>query len=169
MTDTPKLLPCPFCGEGKNLGYDATQDAIMCFDCLCAGPEHASQQQSIAAWNRRHDAAVSAARKEGWDADLISEQRIKYESVAARVSVGKASQQEACDAIVALCRDNERLAVIAGRWRKDAASLDILRDMLLDMLWALDNAAAILSAHGLESTMADPRPAARKWIAETTP
>lgn len=66
-----------------------------------------------------HEAAVAAARKEGIDSDLISEKRIKYEALAARISVGKASQQEACDAIMQLCRDNERLAVIAGRLRAE--------------------------------------------------
>ena len=68
-----------------------------------------------------HEAAVAAARKEGMDSDLISEKRIKYEALAARISVGKASQQEACDAIMQLCRDNERLAVIAGRLREEAS------------------------------------------------
>lgn len=51
----------------------------------------------------------------------ISDQRMKYEQLCARIAVGKASQQDAIDAIQNLCADNERLAVIAGKRR---AALD---------------------------------------------
>lgn len=44
-----------------------------------------------------------------------SEQREEYEKIAARISVGKASQDDAVQAILQLCRDNERLAVICGK------------------------------------------------------
>lgn len=54
--------------------------------------------------------------------ELVSAQRIKYEKLAASISVGKASQQEACDAIMQLCRDNERLAVISGKARAETAA-----------------------------------------------
>jgi hypothetical protein len=51
--------------------------------------------------------------------------------------------------------------------RRDAAAkLVMAREAVRDLLWSLDNAAAILSSHGLESTMADPRPEARATLAE---
>ena len=62
--------------------------------------------------------------------ELISEQRIKYEALAARISIGKASQQEATDAIMQLCRDNERLAVIAGRNRAKLEAAEKLAEAM---------------------------------------
>lgn len=61
--------------------------------------------------------AVTAPQGVDADDDMVSEQRIKYEKLCAQISVGKASQQDAVDAIVQLCRDNERLAVLAGKAR----------------------------------------------------
>lgn len=52
------------------------------------------------------------------DSAIRSEQREKYEKLCGRLSVGKASQQEAIDAINALCRDNERLALLRGKSRE---------------------------------------------------
>ena len=65
------------------------------------------------------------------DNELISEQRIKYEKLAARIAVGKASQQEATDAIMQLCGDNERLAVISG---KACAEAQAAQAMVMDRL-----------------------------------
>jgi len=46
------------------------------------------------------------------DSTIPSEKRAAYEKLAARVSVGKASQDEASQAIMALCKANERLALL---------------------------------------------------------
>jgi hypothetical protein len=48
-----------------------------------------------------------------------------------------------------------------------AAAPDLL-DAAKDALWALDNAAAILSVQGLESTLSDPRIALRAAIAKAS-
>ena len=45
------------------------------------------------------------------DGTVHSDQREKYERLCARIAAGKASQQDAVDAIRQLCRDNERLAL----------------------------------------------------------
>lgn len=45
------------------------------------------------------------------DGTIHSDQREKYERLCARIAAGKASQQDAVDAIRQLCRDNERLAL----------------------------------------------------------
>jgi hypothetical protein len=45
------------------------------------------------------------------DSTITSDQRAKYEALCARLSVGKASEREAINAIRQLCRDNERLAL----------------------------------------------------------
>ena len=45
------------------------------------------------------------------DSIIHSDQREKYERLCARIAAGKASQQDAVDAIRQLCRDNERLAL----------------------------------------------------------
>ena len=45
------------------------------------------------------------------DSTIHSDQREKYERLCARIAAGKASQQDAVDAIRQLCRDNERLAL----------------------------------------------------------
>jgi len=46
--------------------------------------------------------------------EMISDKRLEYEKLCARISAGKASQQEAVGAIRNLCLDNERLAVLLG-------------------------------------------------------
>jgi hypothetical protein len=45
------------------------------------------------------------------DSTINSDQRAKYEALRARLSVGKASEHEAINAIRQLCQDNERLAL----------------------------------------------------------
>jgi hypothetical protein len=72
------------------------------------------------------DALPAVTAPQGVDAlaaELVSEERIKYEKLCARVSAGKASQQEAVDAIMQLCRDNERLAVLVGKARAALARI----------------------------------------------
>jgi hypothetical protein len=54
---------------------------------------------------------------------LASEQRLKYKKIAANVLAGKASQKDAADAIMKLCDDNERLAVICGKHHDTIAAL----------------------------------------------
>ncbi len=46
---------------------------------------------------------------------LSSAQGERFEQLCAKLSVGKASEHEAIEAIRDLCRDNERLAVLAGK------------------------------------------------------
>lgn len=85
----------------------------------------AAHSQACAAWQEQceHEMAkteaaeADAARlREERDAILSdstihSDQREKYERLCARIAAGKASQQDAVDAIRQLCRDNERLAL----------------------------------------------------------
>ena len=60
------LLPCPFCGGG-NIAYVTNGDRewTTCDDCLSEGPDAATQDEALAAWNRRdgqsHDAGLLAA------------------------------------------------------------------------------------------------------------
>jgi Lar family restriction alleviation protein len=54
---TPKLKPCPFCGETAELYPDgvllSTPWWVECRRCGTFGPEKKTRQQAIAAWNRR--------------------------------------------------------------------------------------------------------------------
>lgn len=74
MTDTPKLLPCPFCGatmedwHGQSFSHPLVEKRDDA--CILAGLSFSYQHSRWGThehvrWNRRHDAAVSAARKEG--------------------------------------------------------------------------------------------------------
>lgn len=54
----------------------------------------------------------------------ISDQRLEYDKVRARILAGKASQQDASDAIDRVCRDAERLAVISGKQRARAEAAE---------------------------------------------
>lgn len=71
MTDTPKLLPCPFCGGEADLSFEHSTKHPNWWKVTCTICGNRTQSntthmdRAIAAWNRRHDAAVSAARKEG--------------------------------------------------------------------------------------------------------
>ncbi len=62
------------------------------------------------------------------DSAIRSDQRVAYERLCARLSVHKASEQEAIDAIKALCRDNERLALLAGKNRARAEAAEAALD-----------------------------------------
>ncbi|MCP4007043.1 MAG: restriction alleviation protein, Lar family [bacterium] len=59
--DTPKLKPCPFCGEPPerpDFGDDDTvwhQYAVECLNCDADGPREPSVDAAIAAWNKRHE------------------------------------------------------------------------------------------------------------------
>ena len=44
-----------------------------------------------------------------------------------------------------------------------------LRELLSDALWAMDNMAAILNFHKIESTLDDPRPRMRELLERTKP
>lgn len=65
------LLPCPFCGGG-NIAYVTNGDRewTTCDDCLSEGPDAATQDEALAAWNRRagqsHDAGLLAALEAAW-------------------------------------------------------------------------------------------------------
>ena len=62
------------------------------------------------------------------DGTVHSDQREKYERLCARIAAGKASQQDAVEAIRQLCRDNERLALRRSDARAEAAEAE--RDRL---------------------------------------
>ncbi len=57
----PALDPCPFCGaDGENLGTFCEPDLtecsarrIQCFGCTVEAPFYPSEEEAIAAWNRR--------------------------------------------------------------------------------------------------------------------
>ena len=66
------------------------------------------------------------------DGTVHSDQREKYERLCARIAAGKASQQDAVEAIRQLCRDNERLALRRSDARAEAAEAE--RDRLREAL-----------------------------------
>lgn len=69
--------------------------------------------------------------------ETISDQRLEHEKLCARISAGKASQQDAVDAIRKLCLDNERLAVLLGKAKAAIPATDARAE-------ALKEAAAIV-------------------------
>jgi len=64
MTDTPELLPCPFCG-GANAFFPVMQkERVKCERCRAVTDSYAERHQAIAAWNRRTPAPVSGDMRE---------------------------------------------------------------------------------------------------------
>jgi small ligand-binding sensory domain FIST len=57
---------------------------------------------------------------------MSSDNGEKYAALAARIRVGKASQEDAVKAILELIADNERLAVLLGKRKAKAAVADAL-------------------------------------------
>lgn len=56
MTDkTQKLKPCPFCGGDASYLYkqSSTTWYVFCGECESSGAESYSENDAIAAWNRR--------------------------------------------------------------------------------------------------------------------
>ena len=50
-----KLKPCPFCeGVGLYIHQETEEQwLVVCLDCGASGPEGASKQAAIDAWNKR--------------------------------------------------------------------------------------------------------------------
>lgn len=63
MSNTPSLLPCPFCG-GINIIHCSHH--MYCHACGADGPDADSQHESeaIAAWNRRPQQSATASLSE---------------------------------------------------------------------------------------------------------
>lgn len=59
MTDTTKLLPCPFCGGKAELNtWGNDRDGchvakVICDSCSASADSFETQDQAITAWNRR--------------------------------------------------------------------------------------------------------------------
>ncbi len=62
---------------------------------------------------------------------MSSDKGEKYANLAARIRVGKASQEDAAKAILDLIGDNERLAVLLGERKAKAATVDDLLEALI--------------------------------------
>jgi Lar family restriction alleviation protein len=60
---TPKLKPCPFCGEESEVYVDGVDGGkpnwVECRGCGTYGPEKQTTRQAIVAWNRRAGKAVA--------------------------------------------------------------------------------------------------------------
>lgn len=72
MSETPKLLPCPFCGEDKKLVSFVRPDptkihGVECWTCGATGGYANGKHESAEIWNRRavnsHEALVAALRE----------------------------------------------------------------------------------------------------------
>jgi hypothetical protein len=61
---------------------------------------------------------------------MSSDKGEKYATLAARIRVGKTSQEDAARAILDLVSDNERLAVLLGERKAKAATADDLLEAL---------------------------------------
>lgn len=59
---TRQLEPCPFCeGEFPVMpARDHTGHVVICTSCSAMGPTRRSQDEAIAAWNRRIDRTVTS-------------------------------------------------------------------------------------------------------------
>lgn len=63
MSETLKLLPCPFCGGDGKMGYVRDGQRVHCRLCFASGPsafhgrpeDQPAQDRAIAAWNTRSD------------------------------------------------------------------------------------------------------------------
>lgn len=64
MTTTPKLLPCPFCGDEPDImdGPDTSFPYVVCIECdvRLEGPYEA---HVVAAWNRRPSPWIACATR----------------------------------------------------------------------------------------------------------
>ena len=70
MSETPELLPCPFCGETVEMNDYTQRPAcawVMIHRCKVIGPikmEYSSGERLAAAWNTRSPAPRNAALEE---------------------------------------------------------------------------------------------------------
>lgn len=53
-----KIRPCPFCGERAEYKEGLATRYVMCLSCEVMGPCLPTGSECIAAWNRRHPAAI---------------------------------------------------------------------------------------------------------------
>ena len=60
---TDELLPCPFCGSEAFLSKGISWDEVRCKSCR-AGGVYSTSHNAVAAWNRRDNKELAAARKE---------------------------------------------------------------------------------------------------------
>ena len=51
-----ELLPCPFCGASAKINRGHYTKYVMCNGCEVMGPNLSSDEELIAAWNRRERA-----------------------------------------------------------------------------------------------------------------
>ena len=119
-----RLLDWPY--QGETMAHEAA-DLIEQLTAELADAEalieaqakdHASNNIRFAEAEHRAKTAEAERDRLRYERDAIlldgtvhSDQREKYERLCARIAAGKASQQDAVEAIRQLCRDNERLAL----------------------------------------------------------
>ena len=96
-----------------------------------------------AAWKERAETLAAEREQLLSDGLISSDQREKYDRLRSNISVGKDSQQDAVNAIAALCRDNERLALLCGdrKARAEAAeaALKTAREEIIPILHLLED------------------------------
>src|SRR5690242_19332032 len=75
MADTIKLLPCPFCGSDAHVrtAYASGAghfDEVTCGNALCEAksPNADTEEEAIAAWNRRANAPDTVKLREALEA-----------------------------------------------------------------------------------------------------
>lgn len=67
--ETPKLEPCPFCGNTNGvdvLGYGDEGRWVRCVECAAQGPQMDDEMAAALAWN-------AATRKPATDAVIVKE------------------------------------------------------------------------------------------------
>lgn len=74
MTDAPKQYrykPCPFCGSNdlcrQGISQASVYRAVMCIDCMSHGSYQKTEEQALAAWNKRDYERVPVEQAaQGW-------------------------------------------------------------------------------------------------------
>jgi Lar family restriction alleviation protein len=59
-----ELKPCPFCGGTPRSFWGSDVNYVQCLACSADGPVADTEDEAIAAWNRRAEAGEGARREQ---------------------------------------------------------------------------------------------------------
>lgn len=121
MTDTTKLLPCPFCGGKAELNtWGNDRDGchvakVICDSCSASADSFETQDQAVAAWNwrsaRKWDVSFMRALSESTHNALVQKALAEVSEASESLSAENARLREALGDIVEAHDRGDRIAI----------------------------------------------------------